>query len=116
MPRPIISASLALGQTARCSVKFHILSAAIVATTLALSVTARAQGIPDGVVHGSAVGMNAVGPVGAVVGGAVGGVVGGVEGVLGVRRYANYSEGPPRAYRYRHRLHHTYRLHQRRYG
>jgi hypothetical protein len=97
-------------------VKFHILSAAIVATTIALSMTAQAQGIPDGVVHGGAVGMNTAGPVGAVVGGAVGGVVGGVEGLFGVRPYyASYPEGAPRAYRYRHGIRHTYRHpHQRR--
>ncbi len=90
--------------------KFHILSAAIVATTLALSVTAHAQGIPDGVAHGGAVGMNAAGPVGAVVGGAVGGVVGGVEGLFGVRPYyASYPEGAPRVYRYRRGVRHSYR-------
>jgi hypothetical protein len=100
-------------------VKFHIVSAAIVATTLALSVSAHAQGIPDGVAHGGAVGMNAAGPVGAVVGGAVGGVVGGVEGLFGVRPYYDsYPAGAPRAYRYRRGMHHSYShyYHRRRMG
>jgi hypothetical protein len=97
------------------SVKFQIVfAAAVVAASLLSPLAAQAQGIPDGVAHGAYVGNNAAGPVGAVVGGAVGGVIGGINGVLGIRpTYADYPAEPPRAYRYRHRIRHSYRREQR---
>ena len=57
---------------------------AALAATIALPVSAQAQGVPGGVERGSRDGERAAGPVGAVVGGVIGGVVGGVTGVLGV--------------------------------
>jgi hypothetical protein len=91
-------------------VKFHIVFAMVVTTSLVSPLAARAQGIPDGVSHGAYVGNQAAGPVGAVVGGAVGGVIGGIEGVLGVGPvYASYSEGAPRVYHGRYRVRHSYR-------
>jgi hypothetical protein len=95
-------------------VKYHLwFGAAVtaVAATLALPLAARAQGIPDGIVHGGSVGMNTAGPIGAVVGGAVGGVVGGVEGLFGIGPvYAAYPEGPPRVVRHHPWVRHTYHL------
>jgi hypothetical protein len=97
-----------------CSVKFHILFAAVAAATLASPLAAQAQGIPDGIAHGAYVGNNTAGPVGAVVGGAVGGVIGGVEGLFGVRPvYAAYPEPRMDHHRQwvRHSYHHMHRRH-----
>jgi hypothetical protein len=87
------------------------------ATVLVISpLTAKAQGIPDGIAHGAYVGNNTAGPIGAVVGGAVGGIVGGFEGAFGIGpQYAAYSieTAAPvhhRPYRVRHSYRHP-RLH-----
>ncbi len=91
--------------------KVKILFAGVVVASLASPLAAQAQGIPDGVAHGAYVGNQEAGPIGAVVGGAVGGVIGGVEGVLGLGpTYAAYPVGePPRFYRRRHVVRHSYR-------
>jgi hypothetical protein len=90
--------------------KSPILFAVAAAATLALPLAAQAQGIPEGAVHGAAVGNNAAGPIGLVVGGAVGGVVGGVEGLFGLRPlYASYPEGAAPAMRKRHPAGHSAR-------
>ena len=52
--------------------------------TLALPMTAQAQGTVRGAQEGAAEGNHAAGPVGAVVGGAIGAVTGTVGGILGV--------------------------------
>ncbi len=52
--------------------------------TLALPITAQAQGTVRGAQEGAAVGDRDAGPVGAVVGGAVGAVTGTIGGILGV--------------------------------
>jgi hypothetical protein len=95
-------------------VKFHMVWAVVIVTSLACPLAAQAQGITDGAAHGAYVGNQAAGPIGAVVGGAVGGVVGGVEGgvrgVLGIQpTYASYPTAPPLAYRHRHGVRHSYR-------
>jgi hypothetical protein len=96
-------------------VKFHVVCAVVSVTLLACPLAARAQGVADGATHGAFVGSQAAGPLGFVVGGAVGGVVGGVEGgvrgALGLQpTYAAYpTEPPPRAYRHRHGVKHSYR-------
>jgi Protein of unknown function (DUF1236) len=78
--------------------------AALVAT-VALPISAQAQGVPGGVDRGSREGERAAGPVGAIVGGVIGGVVGGVNGVLGVderprfRSYAVEQRHPSYQYR-----------------
>jgi len=77
--------------------------------TLALPVTAQAQGTVRGAQDGAAVGDRAAGPVGAVVGGAVGAAVGTVGGILGVedrprfREYVVHERLP--SYRYSDDLH-----------
>jgi hypothetical protein len=91
-------------------VKFHILFASVVAASIALPMTAQAQGVPGGIAHGMYEGNRRAGPVGAVVGGAVGGVIEGVESLLGVDPgYRAYTEEPPRVYRYRNRVRHSHR-------
>ena len=75
------------------------------ATGLALSSAAQAQGVVGGAQRGAEEGAAAAGPVGGVVGGVLGGVVGGVTGLLGVDqrpRFRQYvvREGRP-SYRYR---------------
>jgi hypothetical protein len=75
------------------------------ATGLALSSAAQAQGVVGGAQRGAEEGAAAAGPVGGVVGGVLGGVVGGVAGLLGVDqrpRFRQYvvREGRP-SYRYR---------------
>jgi hypothetical protein len=77
--------------------KFHTLPMGIV-FALSLIVSAQAQGVPGGVVHGVSVGNQAAGPVGAVVGG----VVGGVEGVLGIDPRPSYSNHSEEQTEYRH--------------
>jgi Protein of unknown function (DUF1236) len=52
--------------------------------TLAISVSAHAQGTVRGAQEGAAVGNREAGPVGAVVGGAVGAVTGTIGGILGI--------------------------------
>jgi len=75
------------------------------ATGLALSSAAQAQGVVGGAQRGAEEGAAAAGPVGSVVGGVLGGVAGGVAGLLGVDqrpRFRQYvvREGRP-SYRYR---------------
>ena len=53
-------------------------------TTLALPMTAQAQGTIQGAERGAAQGGRDAGPVGAVVGGTVGAVAGTIGGILGV--------------------------------
>lgn len=74
------------------------------ATGLALSSAAQAQGVVGGAQRGAEEGAAAAGPVGGVVGGVLGGVAGGVAGLLGVDqrpRFRQYvvREGRP-SYRY----------------
>lgn len=74
------------------------------ATGLALSSTAQAQGVVGGAQRGAEEGAAAAGPVGGVIGGVLGGVAGGVAGLLGVDqrpRFRQYvvREGRP-SYRY----------------
>jgi hypothetical protein len=64
--------------------KSKMMFAGVIATSLAIPVAAKAQGIPDGMQHGAYVGSQTAGPVGWVVGGAVGGVIGGLEGLFGL--------------------------------
>ncbi len=52
--------------------------------TLALPITAQAQGTVRGAQEGAAEGNRDAGPVGAVVGGAVGAVTGTIGGILGI--------------------------------
>ena len=75
-----------------------------VASVLAISPAANAQGIIDGSQHGAAVGDRDAGPVGAVAGGVVGGVVGGAEGAIGL---------PP--HRYYHHAYYDYHHHRHYY-
>lgn len=75
------------------------------ATGLALSSAAQAQGVVGGAQRGAEEGAAAAGPVGGVIGGVLGGVAGGVAGLLGVDqrpRFRQYvvREGRP-SYRYR---------------
>jgi hypothetical protein len=74
------------------------------ATGLALSSAAQAQGVVGGAQRGAEEGAAAAGPVGGIVGGVLGGVAGGVAGLLGVDqrpRFRQYvvREGRP-SYRY----------------
>jgi hypothetical protein len=90
-------------------VNYRMLFASAVAASLVTPLAARAQGVPDGVVHGASVGNHTAGPIGAVVGGAVGGVIGGFEGALGIHPVA-YPQEPRPAYRYHRRWRrHAYR-------
>ena len=73
--------------------KSSILCLGVIVAAMAAPLTAYAQGVPGGLVHGANEGYRIAGPVGAVVGAPVGAVVGGVEGVLGVS--PTYSEPPP---------------------
>jgi hypothetical protein len=96
----------------------------VVLAMLAAPVTAQAQGVPGGAVHGFNEGARIAGPVGAVVGTAVGGVIGGIEGVLGINQrpvaYQYGDEVRPRHYRhrkaYRGKSKHSRRHHARRSG
>jgi hypothetical protein len=72
--------------------------------TLALPITAQAQGTVRGAQEGAAVGDRDAGPIGAVVGGAVGAVTGTIGGILGIddrprfHRYVEQQRHP--SYRY----------------
>jgi len=80
-------------------VKSPILYAGVIAAVaISAPLSAQAQGVPGGFVHGVHEGYRIAGPVGAVVGGPVGGVIGGVQGVLGVGPYY----GRPRVYHRHH--------------
>ena len=88
----------------------QILCIGVIVAAIAAPLTAQAQGVPGGFVHGANDGYRIAGPIGAVVGAPFGAVVGGVEGVLGVS--PAYSEPPvmrPRVVRVRakksHRAH-----------
>jgi hypothetical protein len=99
-------------------VKPHLLYAGVVAALLGWPLAAQAQGIPDGVSHGSYVGDQTAGPIGGVVGGVVGGFIGGVDGMLGFHP-ASYpaAEAPPvhrRYYERRHAYHRRMRHLERR--
>ena len=60
--------------------------------TLALPVTAQAQGTVQGSQEGAAAGARAAGPVGAVIGGTVGAVTGTIGGILGVQDRPRFRE------------------------
>jgi hypothetical protein len=91
--------------------KYRVLLAAAAIAMLTSPLTARAQGIPDGIKHGAYVGDNTAGPIGAVVGGAVGGIVGGFEGAFGIGpQYAAYPvETAPPVRHLPYRTRHSYR-------
>jgi hypothetical protein len=72
-----------------------MLYAGVIVAAIAAPLTAQAQGVPGGFVHGANEGYRIAGPVGAVVGAPVGAVVGGVEGLLGITP-AYYEPAPPR--------------------
>src|SRR3981189_1885339 len=79
--------------------KKSLIIASMAIVTLAMPLTAQAQGVPGGAAHGFNEGSRIAGPVGAVVGTAVGGVIGGVEGVLGINQrpvaYTDYTADRP---------------------
>ena len=81
------------------------ITAAFLAASIVVPLSASAQGIPGGAERGAREGERAAGPVGAIVGGTVGAVAGGVAGVLGVDerpRFRNYVVEQHRpSYRYR---------------
>jgi hypothetical protein len=79
-------------------VKSQLLYAGVIVAAVAAPLTANAQGVPGGFVHGANEGYRIAGPVGAVVGAPVGGVIGGVEGLLGITP-AYYAPPPPVAHR-----------------
>jgi len=74
-----------------------MLYAGVIVAAIAAPLTAQAQGVPGGFVHGANEGFRIAGPIGAVVGAPVGGVIGGVEGLLGVGP-VYVAEPPPRVY------------------
>ncbi len=84
--------------------KKSISAVALFVATLALPLSAQAQGIVGGAAEGSRQGAEAAGPVGGLVGGVVGGVTGGIAGLLGVdqrprfRQYVVREQVP--SYRY----------------
>jgi hypothetical protein len=65
---------------------------AVIAASLALSLSAHAQGIVGGATEGSRQGAEAAGPVGGLVGGVVGGVTGGIAGLLGIDQRPRFRE------------------------
>ena len=65
---------------------------ALFLATLALPLSAQAQGIVGGAAEGSRQGAEAAGPVGGLVGGVVGGVTGGIAGLLGVDQRPRFRE------------------------
>ena len=77
--------------------KSQLLYAGVIIAAVAAPLTAQAQGVPGGFVHGANEGYRIAGPVGAVVGAPVGAVVGGVEGLLGIT--PAYYAPPPVAHR-----------------
>ncbi len=78
---------------------------ALFIATLALPLSAQAQGIVGGAAEGSRQGAEAAGPVGGLVGGVLGGVTGGIAGLLGVDQRPRFREYVVReqvpSYRYR---------------
>ena len=84
--------------------QIRFLGLTILLATLALPMTAQAQGTVRGAQEGAAQGDRDAGPVGAVVGGAIGAVAGTVGGILGVedrpriREYVIHERHP--SYRY----------------
>jgi hypothetical protein len=78
---------------------------ALFVATLALPLSAQAQGIVGGAAEGSRQGAEAAGPVGGLVGGVLGGVTGGIAGLLGVDQRPRFREYVVReqvpSYRYR---------------
>lgn len=60
--------------------------------TLALPMTAQAQGTVQGSQDGAVAGARAAGPVGAVIGGTVGAVTGTIGGILGVQDRPRFRE------------------------
>jgi hypothetical protein len=65
---------------------------AVIVGSLALSLSAHAQGIVGGATEGSRQGAEAAGPVGGLVGGVVGGVTGGIAGLLGIDQRPRFRE------------------------
>jgi hypothetical protein len=65
---------------------------AVIVASLALSLSAHAQGIVGGATEGSRQGAEAAGPVGGLVGGVVGGVTGGIAGLLGIDQRPRFRE------------------------
>jgi uncharacterized protein DUF1236 len=84
--------------------KFKMFMPLVVFATLALPLTAQAQGTVRGAEEGAAVGNRDAGPVGAVVGTAVGAVTGTIGGILGVDDRPRFHEyvvqQRPTSYRY----------------
>lgn len=70
----------------------RVLVSLAVVTTLAVPLTAQAQGTLRGAEEGAAAGGNAAGPIGAIVGGAVGAATGTVGGILGVEDRPRFRE------------------------
>src|SRR4051812_41136444 len=64
--------------------EIRLLMPMAVLATLALPLSAQAQGTLRGAEEGAAAGGNAAGPLGAIVGGAIGAATGTVGGILGV--------------------------------
>jgi hypothetical protein len=81
-----------------------ILVPIILLASLAMPLTAQAQGTVRGAEEGAAAGDRAAGPVGAIVGGTVGAATGTVGGILGVEDRPRFREyvvhEHPSAYRY----------------
>src|SRR3990170_4777246 len=69
-----------------------ILAPMMLLATLALPMTAQAQGTVRGAEEGAAVGGRAAGPLGAVVGGTIGAATGTVGGILGVEHRPRFRE------------------------
>jgi hypothetical protein len=72
--------------------KNRMLCSMAVLATLALPLTAQAQGTVRGAQEGAAAGGDAAGPLGAIVGGAVGAATGTVGGILGVEDRPRFRE------------------------
>ena len=76
--------------------KHRILTASLplaaLALTLALPLTAQAQGTIRGAQDGAAAGDRAAGPIGAIIGGTVGAATGTVGGILGVQDRPRFRE------------------------
>jgi hypothetical protein len=72
--------------------KVRLLISMAVVATLAVPLSAQAQGTVRGAQEGAAAGGNAAGPLGAIVGGAVGAATGTVGGILGVEDRPRFRE------------------------
>ena len=72
--------------------KVRLLISMAVVATLAVPLSAQAQGTVRGAQEGAAAGGNAAGPLGAIVGGAVGAAAGTVGGILGVEDRPRFRE------------------------